>query len=119
MNAYINNLSKENMLLDNVMIANSFFSRLKGLLGKSSLNHGEGILIKPCNSIHTMGMKFPIDVAFLDDSYTVIFIMEEVGRGKFSPIVKYSKYVIEARAGTFKAKGLELGDVIEVVESSS
>ncbi|TJX14170.1 DUF192 domain-containing protein [Tissierella creatinini] len=110
----IYNLSKGNKLLDNVKIADSFFTRLKGLLGEAGLRPGEGILIKPCNSIHTFGMKFPIDVAFVDKSNMVVHIMEDIPKGKLSPIVKGAKYVIEARAGEYKAKGLEVGDIIEI-----
>ena len=111
---YINNLSKENMLLDNVKIADSFFTRLKGLLGEPGLEPGEGIVIKPCNSIHTLGMKFPIDVAFVNKDNMVIHIMDNIPKGKMSSIIKGAKYVIEARAGEFKARNLEVGDVIEI-----
>lgn len=112
--AYINNLSKENKLLDDVKIADSFSTRLKGLLGKSGLEPGEGLVIKPCNSIHTFGMKFPIDVAFVDKNDVVVHIMHSVPKGKTSPIIKGAKYVIEARAGDFKARNLEVGDRIEI-----
>lgn len=110
----IYNLSKGNKLLDNVKIADSFFTRLKGLLGESGLRPGEGLVIKPCNSIHTFGMKFPIDVAFVDKNNMIVHIMEDIPKGKMSPIVKGAKYVIETRAGEYKAKGLEVGDIIEI-----
>ncbi len=115
---YINNLSKGNMLLDNVRIANSFFSRLKGLLEVERLEVGQGLIITPCNSIHTFGMKFPIDVAFVDKNHVVIHIMANIPSGKISPIVKGAKYVIEARAGEYNAKNLEVGDKIEIGDYS-
>ena len=49
-----------------IEIADRFQSRLRGLLGRGRLNAGEGLLILPCNSIHTIGMRFPIDVLALD-----------------------------------------------------
>lgn len=49
-----------------IAIADRFQSRLRGLLGRSWLNADEGLLILPCNSIHTFGMRFPIDVLALD-----------------------------------------------------
>lgn len=110
----IYNLSKENKLLDNVKIADSFFTRLGGLLGKEGLDSGEGLIIKPCNSIHTFGMKFSIDVAFVDKNDLVIHIMPSLPKGKTSPIIKGAKYVIEARAGDFAAKNLEVGDRVQV-----
>lgn len=108
------NLYKESLLLDNVEIADSFFSRLRGLLGRTELKEGQGLIIKPCNSIHTFGMKFPIDVAFVDQNNKVIKIMENTAKAKVSPIVKNSKYVIEARSGEFQAKNLQVGDLVEV-----
>lgn len=78
------------------------------------LEEGEALLITPCNSIHTFGMKFPIDVAFVDEEGRVLKIMASTPKGKMSPIVKGAKYVIEARAGEFASKGLEVGDVLEI-----
>lgn len=111
------NLSKDNVLLDKAYMANNFYKRFKGLLGKTGLEEGEGLIIKPCNSIHTIGMKFPIDVLFLDKYNTVIHVMENIPAGKLSPIVKNSKYVIETRAGELASKGVETGDRLEVRQS--
>ena len=110
------NLSKDIVLLDNAKIADNFITRLKGLLGKLGLESGEGLVIKPCNSIHTVGMKFPIDVAFIDKNDMVVHIMENIPSGKLKPIIKKAKYVIEARAGEYKARGLEVGDVLKISE---
>ena len=71
-------------------------------------------MIKPCNSIHTFGMKFPIDVAFVDKDNKVIHIMARTEKGKISPVIKGSKYVIEAGSGEFESKSLEVGDMIEI-----
>lgn len=47
------------------MVADSLYARFKGLMGKASLESGAGMLIEPCNSIHTFFMRFAIDVAYL------------------------------------------------------
>ncbi len=52
-------------LVENLEIADTFFSRLKGLLGKKSISRNYGLLLVPCGSIHMFFMKFPIDVFFL------------------------------------------------------
>ena len=52
-------------LISNLEIADTFFSRLKGLLGKSSIPRDSGLFLVPCGSIHMFFMKFPIDVFFL------------------------------------------------------
>jgi len=109
------NLTKDNLFLDYVEVADKYFARLKGLLGRTTLESGQGLVIRPCNSIHTVGMKFPIDVAFIDKNDKIVFIMEEIPEGKFSPIVKGAKYVVETRAGEIKDKSLEIGDIIQLI----
>ncbi|MBP5296859.1 MAG: DUF192 domain-containing protein [Bacteriovoracaceae bacterium] len=61
-----------------VEIADNFFSRGKGLLGRSFLAPQTGLLIRPCNSIHTFFMQFPIDVIFLDGQGQVIKIQRNL-----------------------------------------
>lgn len=111
------NLSKGTVFLEDVIIAKSFFARLKGLLGKDNLEEDEGIIIKPCNSVHTIGMKLTIDVAFVDKNNKVIHIISEMPPGKFSPIIRGGVYAIEARAGTIERKQLNIGDKLEIIES--
>lgn len=113
MNYKLVNLTKGNTVLEKLEIADSFKARLKGLLGRDDLEREEGLIIKPCNSVHTIGMKIPIDVAFVDSENEIIHIIDSMFPGKLSPIIKKSKYVIEVNAGVFKAKGLEIGDKIE------
>ena len=61
-----------------VELADSFFSRAKGLLGRSSLPPQSGLLIRPCNSIHTFFMQFAIDVLFLDGQGQVLKIQRNL-----------------------------------------
>ena len=57
---------------DRAFVARSFFERAKGLLGRSGLEKGTGMLILKCNCIHTCFMRFPIDAIFLDGSGNVV-----------------------------------------------
>jgi len=63
-------LADENgrVLIENLEIADTFFERLKGLLGRKSINPDEGLLIIPCCEIHMFFMKFAIDVFFLKET---------------------------------------------------
>ncbi len=90
-------------------VADHFFTRLKGLLGKRELPPGEGLLIKPCNSVHTFGMKMSIDVVFLSEEYEVLHIMEEMPPGKMSPVVKKCACVLELPAGQVERTPILLG----------
>lgn len=110
------NLSQDTILLENIIIADNFFKRLKGLLGRTELSQGEGLIIKPCNSVHTIGMKFPIDVAFVDKNNIVNHIISQMGSGKFSPIIRKAAYVIEASAGAFEDR-LNIGDKVNISQN--
>ena len=61
-----------NCVIKNVYKTTNFFERMRGLLGKQKLNVDEGLLIRPCSSVHTFGMRFTIDVVFLDNELTIV-----------------------------------------------
>jgi uncharacterized protein len=60
------------LLASSVAVADSFRHRLRGLLARPPLEAGQGLLLLECRSVHTVGMRFPIDVAFLDLDGTVV-----------------------------------------------
>lgn len=90
-------------------IADTFFSRLKGLLGTPSLPKGQGLLIRPCNSIHTFGMHYPIDVLFVDKKDRIVKIVSNIKPGKIA-MCRQGAYVIELPSGTAELTDAELGD---------
>ncbi|KUG04653.1 hypothetical protein ASZ90_017937 [hydrocarbon metagenome] len=90
-------------------LADSFFTRFKGLLGRRQMSEGEGLLIKPCSSVHTLGMKMIIDVVFLSSDYQVLHIIEEMQPGKLSPVIKKSSSVLELPPGQVGRSGLKIG----------
>lgn len=61
----VKSLKSEAYLADKCQVADSYFVRLRGLIGRSGLRPGEGLLFPRCNSIHMWFMRFPIDVVFL------------------------------------------------------
>ena len=61
-----------------IEIADSFFSRLRGLMGRSHLDKGKGLLLAPCNSIHMLFMRFAIDVVYLDKEFCIKKIARNV-----------------------------------------
>jgi hypothetical protein len=66
------------LIADQVEVACSFFSRLRGLLGRTKMTAGSGLILQPCSSIHCFGMRFPIDAIFLDRQHRVITIKENM-----------------------------------------
>ena len=92
-------------------IANNRSYRRRHMLGRT---HLEGALvIRPCRSVHTLGIKFPIDVAFVDADGVVIKTLQ-MPRRRIGFPVRRAKFVVQAQAGAFNRWGLRVGDVIEV-----
>ena len=65
-----------------VLVAKSALSRMRGLLGRPRLSQGQGMLLRPCNLIHTVGMRYPIDVVFLRRDGLVLEVARELAPGR-------------------------------------
>ena len=105
--------SNQLILVEHLIIARSFFRRLQGLLGTTCLPWGEGLLIQPCNSIHTFFMRYPIDVLFLDSTFTVVKVAENMVPGRMMAAGKSSS-VLELPAGTVLTAGIIVGDQLHI-----
>ncbi|MEJ1197954.1 MULTISPECIES: DUF192 domain-containing protein [unclassified Streptomyces] len=94
-------------------IAGSYRARTKGLLGRDSVEGA--ILLSPANSVHTLRMRMPIDVAYLDRRFVVIAVRTmRVGRIGLPRL--RSRHVLEAEAGVMAEWGVEAGVQVAVVE---
>ncbi len=84
--------------IEELYLASNFFDRLRGLLGKRGSNFDEdkALLISPCNSIHTLFMKRPIDIAFVSCDGEVLKIKEHVYPQKLCIKHKKACAVIES-----------------------
>src|SRR6187397_2160327 len=67
------------VVCEHLLVAARPLRRMRGLLGRSGLSEGEGILLRPAGSIHTFFMRFPIDVVFLDGDLVVLGIEPSLG----------------------------------------
>jgi len=101
-------------LAESVHVADSLFSRMKGLLGRKSLNHGEALWIIPCKGIHTIGMRFAIDAVFLDINSRIVAVMADLPPNRMSRIYPRAASVIELQAGTVAATPLALGETVVI-----
>jgi uncharacterized protein len=106
-------LLRDGEVLASLEVAEHWRSRSRGLLGRSGLEGA--ILLRPARAVHTMGMKFPVDVAFLDAELRVIRIVAmprwRVGR----PVLR-ARAVLEAERGAFRDWALRPGDELEIKE---
>jgi uncharacterized protein len=110
----------EQMLAARVHVADSLWSRFRGLMGRSGLDEGEGLWLPGDSSIHMCFMRFAIDAVFLapardgdDDAWTVVAIRPSLRpwRGVVWP-VRGATGCLEVAAGSAAAAGLRAGDVV-------
>jgi uncharacterized membrane protein (UPF0127 family) len=97
------------VICETCIVADTALRRVRGLLGRSGLRGGEGIVLRPAWSIHTGFMRFPIDVVFLDPDLTVIHIDHALVPWKTSS-VRGAREIVELPAGECERRGLEVGD---------
>ncbi len=104
------NLSRGGAVIaDKLEMKASFFGRLIGLLSRSGLKDGEGIILNPCGQIHTFFMRFSIDAVFLSRDLEVISVIEDMKPWRVSPMYFKAKYTLEVRGGYLKG-GVKAGD---------
>ncbi len=108
------NLSKNTILAREVIVADRFFVRLKGLLGRDSLDEQEALIIKPANSIHTFFMHFAIDVVFVDKKNKIAGLRENLKPFRLTPIFPKSALVIELPAYTIQKTQTQIGDIVQI-----
>jgi uncharacterized membrane protein (UPF0127 family) len=106
---------KEKQLLPNALYAESFASRIKGLLGTKNLKAGKGLVIPDCRQVHTFFMNYSIDVIFLDSKNKIIKI-QTLSPWKISSWIFQAQKVLEVPAGFAEKNKLKKGDKLEVKE---
>jgi uncharacterized membrane protein (UPF0127 family) len=114
------NLTKNTWLATKVRRADNFLTRLVGLLKRRKLGPEEVLWLVPSKGVHTMGMKFPIDVIFLDKEKKVISLIRDLLPYRATGIHFTAHSVLELPSGTIKKSLTEVGDQMDIsmVESS-
>ncbi len=108
----VHNPSRNTLLADRALIADSSKTRKTGLLKHDKLEPGEGLWIAPCEGVHTVGMKFPIDVLFLDKKRKVVKIRAAMPRWRMAASL-FAHSVLELPSGTAAATKTTRGDQLE------
>ncbi|MFV1921976.1 MAG: DUF192 domain-containing protein [Methylotenera sp.] len=98
-------------------LADNFFSRLRGLLWSKPINQSEGLLIVPCNSIHTIGMQYAIDIVFLSPDFQVVHIATYCQPSKFFKH-KQAKYTLVLLAGQASVHDFKVGSQLSLSKSN-
>jgi uncharacterized membrane protein (UPF0127 family) len=106
------NLAQSTMLASSVVVADTSKTRRRGLLGRESLSPGEGLWIIPCESVHTIFMRFPIDLIYLDRQKRIKKLRSDVNPWRLSACFSADS-VLELAAGSIGASRSKLGDMLD------
>ena len=98
--------------------AASMVERLRGLLGRARLGPGAAMVIERCNSVHTVGMRFPIDLVFVDRAWQVVRVVRAVRPGRLMVWGGWrASRVVESEAGCLDVNALQTGDALTFTRS--
>ena len=110
----VKNLTKNIVLSLQAELADTFFSRMRGLLGRRNFSEGQALVITHCNSIHMFFMKFPIDAVFLDSADRVVGVVKNIQPFQLSPVFWTANRVVELPTGILSSTDTSLGDMMEI-----
>ena len=109
----VRNLTRQTLLASDLEVADTAAKRNKGLLGRKGLASGGGLWITPCESVHTIGMQFAIDLVYLDRKFRVRKVRSAVPPWRLSAcLIAHS--ILELPAGTIVATQTGRGDQLEL-----
>lgn len=100
------------VLANRAWLADGWWTRLRGLLGRPRLGPGEGLMLEPCKAIHTFGMSYPIDVAFLDPEGRVVATYDEIAPWRHTRWHGGAIRALELPPGTLNVTGTGVGDTV-------
>jgi len=110
------NETKGTVVAEQARIADGFWSRFWGLMGKGSLPEGQGLLLKPSNSIHTAFMRFAIDVVFVDREMKVVKVAPEMRPFRVALAFGGAHSALELPAGAASQAQIAPGDQLVMTD---
>lgn len=112
----VQNADRDTVLGAAIEVAETSAKRAKGLLGRDALADGEGLLFKHCSSLHTLFMRFAIDIAFISKEGKVLKLAHSVPPFRICVAPLRAHYALELPAGSLEASGTKVHDMVKFVE---
>jgi uncharacterized membrane protein (UPF0127 family) len=106
------NARRDRELGSRIRLADGWLARLRGMLARPAPRSGEGLLLTPCSSVHMYGMRFPLDVAFLDGRGAVVAMYPSLAPGSRTRWHRNAAHALELSAGALVESGTSIGDVL-------
>ena len=118
---YAFNRTRQTYLATSVRFARTHWSRLVGLLGTAAgeFTKGTGLWIEPSHGVHTLGMRFPIDVIYLSGDKRVVHMERSLRPWRIAPVSMQTASVLELPGSTLERTGTAVGDEIEIAEGAA
>jgi uncharacterized membrane protein (UPF0127 family) len=113
---YAFNCTRQTFLASELTVADTHWTRFRGLLRtrREEFTSGQGLWIVPCQGVHTLGMRFAIDVIYLDSDMRVVHVEENVKPWRITPVRLRAATVLEVPPHTIWETGTAIDDVIEI-----
>jgi uncharacterized protein len=105
--------AERRVVCERCTVADRALARLRGLLGRSELRAGEGLLLRPAPSIHTWFMRFPIDAVFVDSEFRVLAVRRSLRPWRMAGR-RGARAVLELPAGEAQRRGVRVGTQLMV-----
>lgn len=115
----VENATKRTIVATRVAMADRWWRRLRGLLGRRGLDDGEGLLLAPCRGVHMLGMRFAIDVALVARDGRVVALYPSLAPGARTRMHREAWAALELRPGALAASDTRIGDRLSWEESQS
>lgn len=108
------NVDNGHVIAEQLRIADRFWSRFKGLMLTKTFPSCDGLMIQPCQSIHTFFMRYAIDVIYLDQHNEIIDIHYHIKPGQIGKSIRGVKSVVELPIGTLEKTNTKTGQTVQV-----
>ena len=116
---YAFNRTRRQYLATRLSVADTHWSRFCGLMGKADFGQEQGLWIVPCHGVHTLWMRFPIDVLYLSRDNVVVHLESALRPWRFAPVRLAAASVLELPENTVRLTGTTIGDQLEINPSGS
>lgn len=113
---YAFNRTRQAFLATELLVADTHWTRLRGLIGTRTedFGFGHGLWIVPCSGVHTLGMRYPIDLVYLSDDKTVLHVEENVRPWRIAPLHMDAVTLLVLPCHTVWNTETTVGDQIEI-----